>query len=148
MWLKLLHDISQKSTMGIRNSSNISLLEICWLSVIVLESCMPSAQKPDSACCIEEVSICLTFVRKRSLLLPQPTAHRCPGRILAARRGRSCLGTALCRCLLPTCRGAGRKPGGFLGLGEPEDNQHHSWTLCPRECVSAPSEHTQSTQRR
>lgn len=53
--------------MGIRNSCNISLLEICWLSVIVLESYTPSAQKPDSACCIEEVSICLTSMSKQSL---------------------------------------------------------------------------------
>lgn len=146
MWLKLLHDISQKSTMGIRNSCNISFLEICWFSVIVLESCTPSAQKPHSACCIEEASICLTSMHKWSVPFPQPTDQWCPGRILAARCDHSCLGTAPRCCLLPTGREAGRKLGGFLGLSEPEDNQHHSWTMCPRECISAPSEHTQSTQ--
>lgn len=59
MWLKLLPDISQKSTMGIRNCCSISFAQICWWSVIVLKSCMRSAQKPDSACCMKDTSIYL-----------------------------------------------------------------------------------------
>jgi len=44
--------------------------------------------------------------------------------------------------------GAGRTLGAFPELSEPEDNQHYSWTMCSRECISAPSEHTQRTQQR
>lgn len=79
MWLDLLPGISQKSTMGTRNSCNISFFEICWLGIVVLESCTPSAQKPDSACCIEGASICLTAMCKWSLVLPLPMAQWCPG---------------------------------------------------------------------
>jgi len=64
--------------MGTRNSCNISLLEICWRSAIVLESHMLSAQKPDSAGHIEEASICPTSMCKRSLPLPEPSAQQFP----------------------------------------------------------------------
>lgn len=46
-----------------------------------------------------------------------------------------------------TGRGLGRKLEGFVVPSEPGDNQHPSQTVCPRECISAPSEHTQSTQQ-
>lgn len=31
------------------------------------------------------------------------------------------------------------------GFSEPEDNQHPSWAMCSRECVSASTAHTEPT---
>lgn len=109
---------SKEHTVGIRNSFSVSFLEISCLSIIVLESCTPSAQKPASAC---------PYVWP-PWASPSPSHSLGLSSVLAASWQPLLPGHSPEQLLLPISIGPGRKPTRFVELSE------HSWAkgMCIR----------------